>query len=85
MKWRSGLAYEEGLLVGISAGAACSAALQVAKRLGPDKQVVFICPDRGERYFSLKRYFRAGMTELRDLQCPVSADVWTFVQSRRHG
>jgi len=51
--------------VGVSAGAACVAALQIAKRLGPKKQVVFICPDRGERYFSLKRYFRAGAAELR--------------------
>lgn len=59
------LAHEEGLLVGVSAGAACYAALQVAKRIGPKKHVVFICPDRGERYFSLKRYFRAGLTELR--------------------
>jgi len=78
------LAYEEGLLVGLSAGAACYAALQVAKRLGPYKQVVFICPDRGERYFSLKRYFRAGMTELRDLQVPPAPSL-DFVQSRRHG
>jgi cysteine synthase len=64
------LAHEEGLLVGVSAGAACKAALQVAKRLGPKGQVVFICPDRGERYFSLKRYFRAGMAELRSQRVP---------------
>jgi cysteine synthase len=64
------LAHEEGLLVGVSAGAACCAALQVAKRLGHRKQVVFICPDRGERYFSLKRYFRAGLAELRGQQTP---------------
>jgi cysteine synthase len=64
------LAYEEGLLVGVSAGAACVAALQVAKHLGSRKQVVFICPDRGERYFSLKRYFRAGLAELRCRQVP---------------
>jgi cysteine synthase len=64
------LAYEEGLLVGVSAGAACVAALQVAERLGPKKQVVFICPDRGERYFSLKRYFRVGMAELRGRRVP---------------
>jgi cysteine synthase len=64
------LAHEEGLLVGISAGAACVAALRVAKRLGLKKQVVFICPDRGERYFSLKRYFRSGMAELRGQHVP---------------
>jgi hypothetical protein len=58
------------LLVGVSAGAACAAALQIAKRLGPKKQVVFICPDRGERYFSLKRYFRAGTAELRGYSVP---------------
>jgi cysteine synthase A len=64
------LAYEEGLLVGVSAGAACSAALQVAKRLGPKKHVVFICPDRGERYFSLQRYFRAGAAASRARRGP---------------
>jgi cysteine synthase A len=69
------LAHEEGLLVGISAGAACCAALQVAKRLGPKRQVVFICPDRGEHYFSLKRYFRAGRVELRGERTPVTPSV----------
>jgi cysteine synthase A len=78
------LAYEEGLLVGLSAGAACYAALQVAKQLGPHKQVVFICPDRGERYFSLKRYFRAGLSEIRDLQVPPTPNL-DFVQPQRHG
>ena len=62
------LAHAEGLLVGVSAGAACVVALRIAKQLGPKKQVVFICPDRGERYFSLKRYFRAGVAELRSLR-----------------
>ena len=78
------LAYEEGLLVGVSAGAACCAALQVAKRLGPKKQVVFICPDRGERYFSLKRYFRAGMAELRDPRVPPAPSL-NSVHRRRRG
>jgi cysteine synthase A len=70
------LACEEGLLVGVSAGAACAAALQVAKRLGPKKQVVFICPDRGERYFSLKRYFRAGLAELRACSGPPTPHLY---------
>ncbi|MDR3541503.1 MAG: cysteine synthase A [Desulfosporosinus sp.] len=46
------LAREEGLLVGISSGAAVSAALQVAETLGEGKNVVVIAPDTGERYLS---------------------------------
>ncbi len=48
---------KEGLLVGMSSGANVHAALQVAKAQGPDKTVVTILPDTGERYFSLSRYF----------------------------
>lgn len=46
------LAAEEGILVGPSSGAACFAALEVAKRLGPDEVVVCIACDTGERYLS---------------------------------
>ncbi len=51
------LAHREGLLVGISAGAAVYVALGVARELGPNKNVVTILPDSGERYFSLEDYF----------------------------
>jgi len=51
------LAREEGVFVGISAGAACWAALKVAKELGSGKTVVVVFPDTGERYFSIQPYF----------------------------
>jgi cysteine synthase A len=46
------IAKEEGILVGISSGAATYAALQIAKGNGRDKQVLVILPDTGERYLS---------------------------------
>jgi cysteine synthase len=47
---------EEGILGGISAGAAVYAALKVAKELGKGKKVVAIIPDNGERYLSTALY-----------------------------
>lgn len=46
------LAREEGILAGISSGAAAWAAIQVAAHLGKEKVVVTLLPDTGERYLS---------------------------------
>ena len=46
------LASEEGLLVGISSGAACCAALKLAKTMGEGHVVVTIFADKGEHYLS---------------------------------
>lgn len=46
------LACKEGILVGISAGAATYATLLIARRLGSGHRVVCIAPDTGERYLS---------------------------------
>jgi cysteine synthase len=46
------MASEEGILVGPSSGAACYAAIEVAKTLSPDDVVVCIACDTGERYLS---------------------------------
>lgn len=48
------LAKTEGILAGISSGAACWASLAVARKLGAGKTVVTVFPDTGERYLSLE-------------------------------
>ena len=46
------VAKEEGILLGISSGAAAFAALEIAKGKGADKNLLVILPDSGERYLS---------------------------------
>jgi cysteine synthase len=53
------LAKTQGILAGISSGANVSVALDVARELGPGKNVVTFLCDTGERYFSLDEYFSA--------------------------
>lgn len=47
---------KEGILVGISAGAAIFAAIEKAKELGTGKKILAIVPDNGERYLSTALY-----------------------------
>ncbi|HLD50437.1 MAG TPA: pyridoxal-phosphate dependent enzyme, partial [bacterium] len=58
--WKTSLelAAREGILGGVSTGAACWAALQVARELGAGKTVVAIFPDTGERYLSMDEVFK---------------------------
>jgi len=58
------LAREEGLLVGISSGANCAAALQVARELGPDHVVLTVFCDTGERYLTTDLFHPAGEGEV---------------------
>lgn len=50
------VAKREGILGGISAGAAVAAAKKVAKQLGKGKKVLAVIPDNGERYLSTPLY-----------------------------
>lgn len=59
---------EEGILSGISGGAAVAAALKVAQQPGnEDKTIVVIVPDSGERYLSTA-LFEGVFTELETVQ-----------------
>ena len=55
------LAREEGMLLGISSGANCWAALQVAKRLGPGNVVLTVFCDTGERYLTTEVFQAEGI------------------------
>jgi len=55
------LAREEGLLVGISSGANCCAAMQIAKRLGRGKLVAVVFSDTGERYLTTDLFQAEGI------------------------
>jgi cysteine synthase A len=46
------LATKEGILAGISSGAALHVALEMARQFGPGKRMVVLLPDSGERYLS---------------------------------
>jgi len=50
------LAKEEGLFVGVSAGANVLVALNIAKSIGKNSNVVTIIPDRGDRYITSEHY-----------------------------
>lgn len=49
-------ASKEGILLGISSGAAIFVAIQEAKKLGKGKKVLVIAPDGGEKYISMGIY-----------------------------
>jgi cysteine synthase A len=51
------LASKEGILAGVSSGAAVHVALDLARELSPAARVVALLADRGERYPSVEAYF----------------------------
>jgi cysteine synthase A len=55
------LARHEGHLVGISAGANCAAAIEVARRLGPGAVVLTVFCDTGERYLTTGLFAAEGI------------------------
>jgi cysteine synthase A len=61
VKHTRALARFEGLLVGISSGAACAAAIGVARKLGRGSLVLTVFPDTGERYLTTDLFHAEGI------------------------
>ncbi len=61
VKHTRALARCEGLLLGISSGAACAAAVGVARRLGRGAVVLTVFPDTGERYLTTDLFHAEGI------------------------
>ena len=55
------IAREEGMMVGISSGANCWAAVEIANRLGPGKTVATVFCDTGERYLTTDLFQAEGI------------------------
>ncbi|MBP5502070.1 MAG: cysteine synthase A [Bacteroidales bacterium] len=62
-QWARNMAQQEGILVGISSGAALYAAVEIAKRPeNKGKNIVVILPDTGDRYLSTTLYAKDPKT-----------------------
>ncbi|MFQ5696542.1 MAG: cysteine synthase A [Terriglobia bacterium] len=72
------LSRHHGLMVGISSGANVLAAIRTLQKMGRDKKVVTVLPDRSERYFSTDLYLGGEWPCLRhctpDCVCRVDAE-----------
>jgi cysteine synthase A len=55
------LARQEGILVGISSGANCAAALRIAAELGPNRTVLTVFCDTGQRYLTTPTFSGDGI------------------------
>jgi len=68
------LALHEGVLAGISSGAAVAAALQVAQTAEPGSTILCILPDTGERYLSTPLFEGVG-AEMDDEEQAIAAST----------
>jgi cysteine synthase A len=55
------LARQEGILVGISSGANCAAAMRIAAELGAERTVATVFCDTGQRYLTTQTFDRDGI------------------------
>jgi cysteine synthase len=72
MRWSRQLAMNEGIFVGVSAGATFAAALEVAKDAPKGATILAMLPDTGERYLSTA-LFGDILTEMNEEEMAIAA------------
>ncbi len=70
--WSRRLAAEEGIFVGISAGATFAAAMEVAKDAPDGSNILVMLPDTGERYLSTPPLFEGVPEGMSDEEVEIS-------------
>ncbi len=71
MKWSKALAQQEGIFVGITAGATFAGALEVCKSAAAGSTVLCMLPDTGERYLSTPLFADIG-TDMSEEELSIS-------------
>ena len=74
MKCSRDLALQEGILVGITAGATFAGALEVAKSAAPGSTILCMLPDTGERYLSTPLFAHIA-ADMNDDEVAISAST----------
>jgi cysteine synthase len=74
MKYSKALAQQEGIFVGITAGATFVGALEVCKTAAPGSTVLAMLPDTGERYLSTPLFADVG-ADMNDDELKISTST----------
>jgi cysteine synthase A len=74
MKWSKALAQQEGIFVGITAGATFAGALEVAKKAASGSTILAMLPDTGERYLSTPLFGDIG-ADMNEDELKISAST----------
>ena len=74
MKCSKALAQQEGIFVGITAGATLAGALEIAKKAAPGSTILAMLPDTGERYLSTPLFGDIGV-DMNEDEMKISAST----------
>ena len=78
MRLSRSLATEEGIFVGVSAGATLAGAIAVAEKAEPGSNILCMLPDTGERYLSTPLFEDIPADMTAEAKAIFSPDIYNF-------